>query len=94
MEALRGNAASGPKASFSRDFADGRRGAALTGLCPVCRVIARGAVAQLGECLTGSQEVASSILASSTIDSTWLMALQPPRQSAWWHSLVARRPIS
>jgi hypothetical protein len=26
----------------------------------------RGAVAQLGECLTGSQEVASSILASST----------------------------
>ena len=26
-----------------------------------------GAVAQLGECLTGSQEVASSILASSTI---------------------------
>ena len=32
----------------------------------MCRVMGRGAVAQLGECLTGSQEVASSILASST----------------------------
>ncbi len=32
-----------------------------------CRVKRRGAVAQLGECLTGSQEVTSSILVSSTI---------------------------
>jgi hypothetical protein len=31
-----------------------------------CRVMRRGAVAQLGECLTGSQEVAGSIPASST----------------------------
>jgi SOS-response transcriptional repressor LexA len=38
----------------------------LTGRKRPCRVNRRGAVAQLGECLTGSQEVASSILASST----------------------------
>ena len=38
----------------------------LTRIERPCRVMRRGAVAQLGECLTGSQEVASSILASST----------------------------
>ena len=42
----------------------------------------------------GGQEVASSILASSTIDSAQLTALQLPRQLAWWHGLVARRPVS
>jgi hypothetical protein len=40
----------------------------------------RGAVAQLGECLTGSQEVASSILASSTnrINNLRALPLLPP----------------
>jgi hypothetical protein len=39
----------------------------LTEEIETCRVNRRGAVAQLGECLTGSQEVTSSILVSSTI---------------------------
>jgi hypothetical protein len=38
----------------------------LTHILRPCRVMPRGAVAQLGECLTGSQEVVSSILTSST----------------------------
>ncbi len=38
----------------------------LTQVLGTCRVMRRGAVAQLGECLTGSQEVAGSIPASST----------------------------
>jgi hypothetical protein len=52
--------------SSAQDLAGDANRVSLTERMEPCTVIARGAVAQLGECLTGSQEVASSILASST----------------------------